>query len=106
VRPRCLGGSETYEPGTYEGIIEFNGEEGYERARATSPPQMPAWLVLTSPSGRCSRGVYGETSGPGEPGARLRGVSFRRGRSLTFQVNKNGRRTKKLSQNLSVEGLT
>lgn len=103
VHPRCLGGSEAYEPGTYEGLIEFNGEEGYARARETSVPQMPAWLVLTSPSGRCSRGGYGETSGPGEPGARLRGVSFQGGRSLTFQVNKNGRRTKTVYEALLKE---
>jgi hypothetical protein len=82
-----LGGAQTYEPGSYEGVIEFNGEEGYTRARENRVAQLPAWLVFSS-HGFCGSG-YGETSGPGEPGARLRGVSFAGGRSLSFQVNKN-----------------
>jgi hypothetical protein len=32
---KCLNHSETYEAGTWEGLIEFNGEAGYTRARAT-----------------------------------------------------------------------
>lgn len=87
VHPKCLGGAQTYEPGSYEGVIEFNGEEGYTRARENRVAQLPAWLVFSS-RGPCGSG-YGETSGPGEPGARLRGVSFADGRSLSFQVNKN-----------------
>lgn len=92
VHRKCLGGPLTYEPGTYEGVIEFNGEEGYTRARESRVAQLPAWLVFSS-DGLCGKG-YGETSGPGEPGARLRGISFASGRSLSFQVNKNGPRAR------------
>jgi hypothetical protein len=92
VHPKCLGGAQTYEPGTYEGLIEFNGEKGYTRARESRVAQMPAWLVFSS-HGPCGSG-YGEVSGPGEPGARLRGISFAGGRSLSFQVNKNGPRAR------------
>ncbi|MGH7125680.1 MAG: hypothetical protein ACREFI_15000, partial [Stellaceae bacterium] len=74
VHPKCLGGAQTYEPATYEGVIEFNGEDGYTRARETRVAQLPALLLLAA-RGSCGSG-YGEASGPGEPGARLRGVSF------------------------------
>lgn len=87
AHPKCLGGAQTYEPGTYEGLIEFNGEGGYTRARDNRVAQLPAWLVFSN-RGLCGSG-YGEISGPGEPGARLRGVSFADGRNLSFQVNKN-----------------
>lgn len=92
VHPKCLGGAQTYEPGTYEGVIEFNGEQGYTRARENRVAQLPAWLVFAT-HGPCSGG-YGESSGPGLPGARLRGVSFAHGRSLSFQVNKNSPRAR------------
>jgi len=92
VHPKCLGGAQTYEPGTYEGVIEFNGEEGYTRARESRVAELPAWLMFSS-HGSCGSG-YGEVSGPGEPGARLRGISFADGRSLSFQVNKNGPRAR------------
>jgi hypothetical protein len=88
VHPKCIGDGVTYEPGTYEGVIEFNGEEGYTQARKQHVAQLPA-LLLFGGSGPCGSG-YGEVAGPGEPGARLRGVSFAHGRSLSFQVNKNG----------------
>ena len=89
VHPKCLGGAQSYEPGTYEGVVEFNGEQGYTRARQKRVAQLPAWLVFTAHVVICGRG-YGESSGPGEPGARLRGLSFAHGRSLSFQINKNG----------------
>lgn len=92
VHPKCLGGRQTYEPGTYEGIVEFNGEQGYTRARETRLPQLPFWLVFAG-HGSCGGG-YGESSGPGEPGARLRAVSFAHGRSLSLQVNKNSRKAR------------
>lgn len=87
VRVKCLGGKQTYEPGTYEGVIEFNGEEGYTRASEDRVAQLPTWLVFAG-HGACGRG-YGESSGPGLSGARLRGISFAHGRTLSFQVNKN-----------------
>jgi hypothetical protein len=92
VHPKCLGGPLTYEPGTYEGVIEFNGERGYTQASDDRVAQLPAWLVFAS-HGACGSGS-GETSGPGEPGARLRGSSFAHGRALSFQVNKNSPKAK------------
>lgn len=78
------GDTFTYEPGVYEGVLEFKGEEGYTTARATQLPLRPQ---LTS---FCFGGAgYGESSGPDIPGARLRGVSYAHGRTLSFQVNKN-----------------
>ena len=87
VHVKCLSGAQKYEPGTYEGVIEFNGEEGYTRAREHRVAQLPA-LFLFAGHGPCSSG-YGESSGPGVPGARLRGTSYEHGRALIFQVNKN-----------------
>jgi hypothetical protein len=89
VHPKCLGGAQSYEPATYEGVVEFNGETGYTRARQNRVAQLPAWLVFASHVVICGRG-YGESSGPGQSGARLRGSSFAHGRSLSFQINKNG----------------
>jgi hypothetical protein len=93
VDPRCRSGAGTDGPGTYEGCIEFNDAQRYPRVLETSVPQMPAWLVFMSQAGHCSAG-YGESSGPGEPGARIHGVSYEGGRILSFQVNKNGRHAK------------
>lgn len=87
VHPKCLGSPITYERAAYEGVIEFNGEEGYTRAREDRVTQLPA-VVMFAGQGPCGGG-YGEASGPGEPGARLRGISFAHGRSLSFQLNKN-----------------
>ncbi|HWA54355.1 MAG TPA: hypothetical protein VG816_09310 [Solirubrobacterales bacterium] len=92
VHLKCLGGEQTYEPATYEGVIEFNGEEGYTRVKESRAAQLPAWFIY-SDHGSCGSG-YGESSGPGEPGARLRAISFAGGRSLSFQVNKNSRRAR------------
>lgn len=78
------GDTFTYEPGAYEGVLEFNGEEGYTTVSETQIPLRPQ---LTS---FCSGGSgFGEGTGPNNPGARLRGVSYAHGRILTFQVNKN-----------------
>jgi len=82
---KCGGGDTfTYEPGTYEGVLEFKGEEGYTRVRETQVPLRPLMSSFCD-SGRGS----GESIGDDEPGARLRGVSFAHGRTLSFQVNKN-----------------
>ena len=87
VHLKCPRDAWTYEPATYEGLVEFNGEESYTRAKASRVAEWPDPLVFlgNAPCG----GGYGEAIGPGEPGARLRGVSFAHGRSLSFQVNKN-----------------
>lgn len=91
VHLKCVPRTPTYEPAIYEGVIEFNGEEGYTRARVTHVSVLPLWLLF-APRGRCNESVNGESSGPGEPGARIRGFSSARGRSLSFQVNKNSPR--------------
>ncbi|HEY7862763.1 MAG TPA: hypothetical protein VIE39_03840 [Thermoanaerobaculia bacterium] len=95
VRVRCLGRRPlAYEAATYEGVIEFNGEHRYTRARESRVPQLPGWLVFAG-HGPCGGGS-GESIGTGQPGARLRGISFAHDRGLTFQVNKNGRRERTL----------
>ncbi|HEX7278049.1 MAG TPA: hypothetical protein VF255_00370 [Solirubrobacterales bacterium] len=82
---KCSGGDTfTFEPGFYEGVIEFNGEEGYTKVRETRVPLRP---LLSSYCGGGSGS--GESIGDSEPGARLRGVSYAQGRVLSFQVNKN-----------------
>ncbi len=87
IRLRCSHGDTfTYEPGTYEGVLEFKGEEGFTTVRATQVPLRP----LIEPSTFCGGGRgSGEARGPGFPGARLQGVSYADGRALSFQVNKN-----------------
>lgn len=88
VNSRCFRKKETYEPATYEGILEFHGEGGFTRARTTRVAAVPPLALLAS-SRICSGESYGEASGPSEPGARLRGISYAGGRTLQFQFNKN-----------------
>lgn len=90
IRLKCSGGDTfTYEPGVYEGSLEFKGEEGFTSIRETQVPLRP---LLTS---FCGGGTgYGESRGPGEVGARIRGISFTHGRTLSFQVNKNHARSR------------
>lgn len=83
------GDTFTYEPGVYEGVLEFKGEEGYTKVSETQVPLRPQ---LTSFCG--SGSGYGEERSADLPGARLHGVSFAHGRILTFQVNKNGPRAR------------
>lgn len=87
VHPRCFGESVTYERASYEGLIEFDGEHGYTRARVNRVAQIPAFLVFLA--GSSCAGGSGEAIDSQEPGARLRGISFSHGRILSFQVNKN-----------------
>jgi hypothetical protein len=84
VHPRCSHVKIDFEPATYEGLVEFHGEGGYTEARATSAPAVPLASSICGLSGS------GEARGSGLPGARLHGISFAHGRSLSFQVNKNG----------------
>jgi hypothetical protein len=89
---RCSHGQKyPYETGVWEGVVEFRGEGGYAHGRATRLPVLP---YITSYCGGGSG--RGESAGPGETGARLRGKSFAHGRILTFQVNKNHARGKAL----------
>ena len=87
LHPKCFGGPLTYESGTYEGLIEFNGEQGYTRARSIRGAELPP-IVLFASGVACASGSE-EAIDAQEPGARLRGISFAHGRSLSFQVNKN-----------------
>jgi hypothetical protein len=82
----CGGPQETFEPGVYEGVFEFEGEGGYTRAVANSVAFAPDLFFRFV---GCGGSGSGETSGPSTPGARLKGLSFAHDRVLTFQVNKN-----------------
>jgi hypothetical protein len=88
VNPPCFHHPESFETGTYEGVFEFNGEGGYTAARATRAAAVPQLAVFSRRIG-CHGGSSGESFGPGEPGARLRGVSYANGRTVKFQINKN-----------------
>ena len=87
---KCSRQAFPFEPVAYEGIVEFKGEGGYTNARATRVAARP---LITS---FCGSSGYGESSGPREVGARLRGLSFAHGRRLSFQVNKNHQHAKTL----------
>jgi hypothetical protein len=92
---KCLHYTEAYEAGTYEGSFEFRGEGGYTTARATAAPALPAPPFLGF--NICNRQQSsGESFGPGEPGARLQGISYAAGRVLKFEINKNRPRGKTL----------
>ncbi len=92
VRIRCSKGQKyPYETGVWEGVVEFRGEGGYVHAGATRLPVLP---YITS---YCRGGSgRGESRGSDERGARLTGASYAHGRALTFQVNKNGQRSRAL----------
>jgi hypothetical protein len=84
IHVRCSKQSYPFESGTYDGVVEFKGEQGYTRASATQIPfQPPVTSFCGGGSGK------GESRGPGLPGARLQGLSFSHGQRLSFQVNKN-----------------
>ena len=84
IHIRCSKQSYPFESGEYEGVVEFEGEQGYTRVDATRIPFQP--LVTSFCGGGSGKG---ETRSAGLPGARLRGLSFAHGRRLSFQVNKN-----------------
>ncbi len=84
IHIRCSKQSYPFESGTYDGVVEFKGEQGFTRAGATQIPFRPLFTSF------CGGGSgKGESRGPGLPGARLQGLSFAHGRRLLFQVNKN-----------------
>lgn len=83
IHVKCSDEKFTYEPATYEGTVDFRGEEGYTQAHATRVAKAPTISSFCGGSGS------GEATGVGLPGARLRGLSFARGRTLSFQFNKN-----------------
>jgi hypothetical protein len=84
---RC--GSVVYAPGTYEGSIEFHGEQDFTDVSATTVAQRPeAALNLL-----CQNTDDDETSGPHLPGAKLEVDKLSLGGNklsfLALQVNKN-----------------
>jgi len=83
IHIKCSKESYDFESGAFEGVVEFQGEQGYTAVSATRIPFQP----LTSFCG--ARRGKGESWGGDEKGARLQGLSFAHGGRLTFQVNKN-----------------
>jgi len=68
ARPSCGGKSVSFDPGIYEGTIDFHGEEGYTEVEATSVPGDPEfWLNIFCPA----LGGGGGSSGGSLPGAEL-----------------------------------
>jgi hypothetical protein len=88
LRVPCFGHRETFEPGTWEGVIEFDGEGGYTQATATRTAALP-YLALLGGSRICRGQSSGESRSANLPGARLAGVSYADGRALKFKFNKN-----------------
>lgn len=83
--PHCNAGSVAYAAGSYEGTVEFHGEENFTDVSATSVVERPeAFLNLLCQTERTS-----EVSGPRLPGAKLEVQSQRLG-ALVLQANKNG----------------
>jgi hypothetical protein len=73
--------------GEFRGVFELHGEEGYTEARATRVPAGEGVLL----SLLCSKSVaFGDSTGPGLPGARLN-ATLRRGKNsaLAFEIKKN-----------------
>lgn len=67
ARPSCGGKSVSFDPGVYEGTIDFHGEEGYTEVEATSVPGDPEfWLNILCPAFE-----GGGSSGGSLPGAEL-----------------------------------
>jgi hypothetical protein len=95
AKAKCVQRSETYEAGTYAGLFEFKGEGGYTEARATEAAALPSFYFPGF--NFCNRQESsGESFGPREPGARLKGISYEAGRVLKFEINKNRRHGKTL----------
>jgi hypothetical protein len=85
LRSRCGGEPLTLEPNTYQGTFEFHGEEGFTEAEATHIPEYSRFGV----DFLCSGKGWGEVSGPGLPGARLRVRAGTGHHHMELQVNKN-----------------
>ncbi len=86
LKSRCRDRPVTFEPDSYRGTFEFNGEEGYTAASTQRLEEYARfWLDLG-----CGVFSSGEGSGHGLPGARLRLVRGKRHHRLSLQANKNG----------------
>ncbi len=83
AHPACaIGRSVSYEPGVYEGTVEFRGEEGFAQASLTRVPLLFGPLLDMV----CGAVGEGEISGPGLPGAKL---DAHDGSRLSLVVHKN-----------------
>lgn len=76
----------TYDKGSYVGVIELHGEEGYTRVRATTAPfTLHPFIDFI-----CGGSVSGEGIGHGLLGARLRArAKFAPGEAIELQANQN-----------------
>lgn len=73
-----------FEPWSYRGIFEFQGEQGYTEATAIPRDYTPFFSRLI-----CSGVGSGEVGGAGLPGARLRLRSRQGASGFSLQANKN-----------------
>lgn len=85
LRSHCGGESLTIEPDVYRGTFEFRGEEGFTEATATQIPEYSRFGLDFLCPGR----GWGEVSGPGLPGARLRVRAGKGHRRTSLQINQN-----------------
>jgi hypothetical protein len=86
LNSKCDGsGNATTVPASdYVGTIEFHGEEGFTEAETTRTPVLQKPIFELG----CAWSGYGETFGPGTPGARIKA---RRKQGPTLQLNQNHR---------------
>jgi len=85
VRPSCEEGTITYEPGFWEGTIEFTGEQGFTSAQSSRTKAI--FSPLFAPD--CGRYLIGERFGHRVRGVRLIARAATRKRSLFLQANQN-----------------
>jgi hypothetical protein len=87
VPSSCGEGAAVYEPGTWQGVIEFEGEQGFTKARRSRTK------AILSPffEPDCGGHSIGEEFGHRVRGARLIARSVTRSRSLFLQANQNRR---------------
>lgn len=90
ARARCSRTPYVHAAGSYEGTIEFHGEQGFTDVSATSVPQRPEGALNLI----CRDKDVREKSGPKFPGAKLQvsKLELKPGSVgiLSLQVNKNG----------------
>lgn len=88
VRAKCKrGGSVLFEPGTWVGTIDIEGEEGFTRVKASRSKAVSSLFF----GGGCGGYSIGETFGHHVRGARLVARSPAPKRTLFLQVNQNHR---------------
>jgi hypothetical protein len=84
-RSVCGGKPVAFDSGSYEGVIDFEGEEGYTQVNATrAEGDLQFFLDLI-----CPGNIGPSGSGPGAPGAELRVRQRPTHPALTFVAHKN-----------------